>query len=516
MAIAGRALPVDEGSNTEYDLGTLNLAPESVRESAEWETTFKPMLLRDLSDDSDAARRISQLSESGDLTGMITSDLLVFFGESDTSFTPVEAEAWGRIQSQTSSTLPPPILRHQGFADGHGFLDTFSNDMCDAVTAVLGRHQPPGGEILHSVQWTPCGPTVNVSARPPLTKDSTKHALECVFWSLAQTTPRGFSTLGTTTADPARLSECLGGPCGLVLVLESGTDISAATDECWRFAELLQAISAADLSGHIMLLCPTEAPAALTLGLSKAAALEMPEVQFQRVFVPPGDSEDSLRRAVGLALEHRDEHDLWLRVTGRRDRQKLTVLTQRIIPETSLSLEKSTSAMSQIGTYVVTGGTGGVGTAVITWLIEVCAVPPAHIIALCRNPGSHGARQLAANGVSILQLDCSDPVAVRDCTNLGDLTNVVGVFHLAGVLEDALVTNLTRSALTKVVAPKAAGALALLTRAETLGWDLDFWVNFSSSSSLLGYAGQSNYCAVNSVLDHLAMFPSADARSPPC
>jgi acyl carrier protein len=117
--------------------------------------------------------------------------------------------------------------------------------------------------------------------------------------------------------------------------------------------------------------------------------------------------------------------------------------------------------------------------------------------------------------VSILQLDCSDPVAVRDCTNLGDLTNVVGVFHLAGVLEDALVTNLTRSALTKVVAPKAAGALALLTRAETLGWDLDFWVNFSSSSSLLGYAGQSNYCAANSVLDHLAMFPSADARSPP-
>ncbi|MEK7784379.1 MAG: beta-ketoacyl reductase, partial [Chloroflexota bacterium] len=77
-----------------------------------------------------------------------------------------------------------------------------------------------------------------------------------------------------------------------------------------------------------------------------------------------------------------------------------------------------------------------------------------------------------------------------------------GVIHAAGVLDDGVLRQQDRARFVNVMGPKVNGATALheLTR----GLPLDFFVLFSSASSLLGSPGQGNYAAANAFMDALA------------
>src|SRR3954466_13093097 len=77
-----------------------------------------------------------------------------------------------------------------------------------------------------------------------------------------------------------------------------------------------------------------------------------------------------------------------------------------------------------------------------------------------------------------------------------------GVFPAAGTLDDALLRDPGSGRLRAVLAPKIQGAWTLhrLTRER----DLDLFVLFSSTASLLGAAGQGSYAAANAFLDALA------------
>jgi acyl carrier protein len=79
-----------------------------------------------------------------------------------------------------------------------------------------------------------------------------------------------------------------------------------------------------------------------------------------------------------------------------------------------------------------------------------------------------------------------------------------GVVHAAMVLDDALIEDQSEELIWKVLAPKALGAWNLHTL--TVNTPLDFFVLFSSFSSLIGNPGQANYAAGNAFLDSLAYY----------
>jgi acyl transferase domain-containing protein/NADPH:quinone reductase-like Zn-dependent oxidoreductase/NAD(P)-dependent dehydrogenase (short-subunit alcohol dehydrogenase family)/acyl carrier protein len=92
--------------------------------------------------------------------------------------------------------------------------------------------------------------------------------------------------------------------------------------------------------------------------------------------------------------------------------------------------------------------------------------------------------------------------------------NLAGVFHAAGVLDDALIRNATTDRVRSVLAPKVAGALNL--DAATAHLDLDHFVLFSSTAAWLAGPGQAAYAIANAALGTLAERRRRSGRAALC
>ena len=158
--------------------------------------------------------------------------------------------------------------------------------------------------------------------------------------------------------------------------------------------------------------------------------------------------------------------------------------------------------------HLITGGFGGFGLETARWL----AAKGARNIMLVGRSGAAApaAREalasLAAQGVRIRAeaLDIADKAAVtRLFSRFGrDLPVLGGVIHAAMVLDDSTIANLTAESLERVLRPKVAGAdnLDQLTRAMRL----DYFVLFSSATTMIGNPGQGAYVAANGFLEGVA------------
>ncbi|MXZ49611.1 MAG: SDR family NAD(P)-dependent oxidoreductase [Rhodobacteraceae bacterium] len=162
-------------------------------------------------------------------------------------------------------------------------------------------------------------------------------------------------------------------------------------------------------------------------------------------------------------------------------------------------------------TYLVTGGMGGFGLSVLTYLTRVGA---RHITLMDRDPNrlrdfewiyrnSNLKHMEEEVDIDILQGDVQSMDDVERCMGECKLP-IKGIFHLAGTLDDRSMTEMTAESVDKVFAPKALGALNL--HKASLQLPLDYFVMLSSTSSTLGNPGQVNYSAASAFLDGLASF----------
>ncbi|HET8662411.1 MAG TPA: SDR family NAD(P)-dependent oxidoreductase, partial [Micromonosporaceae bacterium] len=159
------------------------------------------------------------------------------------------------------------------------------------------------------------------------------------------------------------------------------------------------------------------------------------------------------------------------------------------------------------GTYLVTGGLGGLGLRVARWLVERGA---RSLVLVGRSGVSDASRadvaalRDAGAQVTVAQADVAqaDAVARLVAEVTATLPPLRGVVHAAGVLDDGILLQQRWPRFERVLGPKLAGAWHL--HRATGQADLDFFVLFSSVASVLGSAGQGNYAAGNAFLDLLA------------
>ncbi len=163
------------------------------------------------------------------------------------------------------------------------------------------------------------------------------------------------------------------------------------------------------------------------------------------------------------------------------------------------------------GSYIVTGGLGGIGLKVAAWLVDRGA---GRVVLNGRSAPSEQAQAVLAG----LEARAEVVVELADIAEAGVAQRLVGaaeqtgrplrgVVHSAAVLDDELVSGLTRESLAAIWAPKAAGALHL--HQATADRQLDWWAGFSSMASLLGSPGQLSYACANAWVDALAQWRRA-------
>ena len=161
------------------------------------------------------------------------------------------------------------------------------------------------------------------------------------------------------------------------------------------------------------------------------------------------------------------------------------------------------------GAYLVSGGLGALGLELAKWLARNGAK---HLLLMGRSdpkgPAVDVLSDLRNQGVDVrlLKADVADDARLKQvlAETLPHVPPVRGVFHAAGVLDDAAVLQLDHAKIRKVLGPKVDGGWNL--HRATLDQPIEQFVLFSSIASLLGSPGQANYAAGNAFLDGLAQY----------
>ena len=175
------------------------------------------------------------------------------------------------------------------------------------------------------------------------------------------------------------------------------------------------------------------------------------------------------------------------------------------------------------GCYLVTGAFGALGQLVCRTLVKRGArklilmsrskLPERREWQNCTDPrlmrNINFIREIEALGAEALlaPIDITDEAGLvtwlKSFKNLG-MPAIRGVFHLAGMVKDTLVTEMNPALFDAAYEPKVMGAFNL--HRHLSAEPLEHFVLFSSIASLLTTAGQTNYAAGNAFLDALAHY----------
>ena len=245
-----------------------------------------------------------------------------------------------------------------------------------------------------------------------------------------------------------------------------------------------------------------ELAGAVLWGLGRTVALEAPQLGVRLVDLDPDVEPD-----VGVLAGELLHPDRETQVAHRAGVRHAARLVRGVAADAPALPEPAAGRLRGDGTYLVTGGLGGIGREVAAWLAERGA--GAIVLNARRAPGPETEAELEAlrkRGVTVeVELaDVSDGEAVEAMlARIGErLPPLAGVIHGAGVLADGALGNQDRERFERVMAPKILGAWHLHRATRDLA--LDLFMLFTSAAGVFGNPGQANYAAANAFLDRLA------------
>ncbi|KAF2185395.1 hypothetical protein K469DRAFT_688167 [Zopfia rhizophila CBS 207.26] len=167
-------------------------------------------------------------------------------------------------------------------------------------------------------------------------------------------------------------------------------------------------------------------------------------------------------------------------------------------------------------TYVIAGGTGGLGRATAEWMIKERGGK--NLILLSRSGMRNEAaakviRELNEAGAHVEAPSCdiADAAALKAVLDKYSKTMppIGGCMQASMVLRDAFFENMSYADWKTSVDPKVQGSWNLHT---LLPKGMDFFILLSSIAGVLGNAGQANYAAGNTYMDGLARYRVAQGE----
>ena len=237
-------------------------------------------------------------------------------------------------------------------------------------------------------------------------------------------------------------------------------------------------------------------------GLGRVAAREHPDLWGGLIDLGLADDvETEAASVVSGIVSGQDEPEVALRANTR--------YVPQLVRELHVGVPAGRLALHPEGTYLITGGMGGIGLHVAQWMVERGG---RHLVLVGRNrPGEPACgviRNLETFGarIDIRTLDVADETAVQGLIR-EFAPRLRGIMHAAGTIDDRVLLNQDWPRFERVFRPKVKGAWNL--HVSTLHLPLDHFVFFGSMAAVLGSPGQSNYAAANAFLDALAHYRRA-------
>jgi NAD(P)-dependent dehydrogenase (short-subunit alcohol dehydrogenase family)/acyl carrier protein len=246
-------------------------------------------------------------------------------------------------------------------------------------------------------------------------------------------------------------------------------------------------------------------------GLARCATLEHPQRLQRIVDLDENATPDQITSTVVSELLTQDDEEQVAYCGESRQAFRLRPSELRI-PE----LPVAPGIFHKNGSYLLTGGAGGLGMQVAAWLVQhgagtlVLTTRSGNSIA-ARQPEIDALRRAGANVIAI-QADVADaqamgPLFARFGPD-GDLPSLHGVFHMAADVSGTPIEAIDSAQVRSVFRAKVQGTLVLQELARTL--PLDFFVTFSSTAAVLGTGGLGSYAAANSFVERITALRAAE------
>lgn len=243
-------------------------------------------------------------------------------------------------------------------------------------------------------------------------------------------------------------------------------------------------------------------------GIGATVSAEAPELSCKLIDLPfkPDTAEFT---ALLSELNSNDGEDRIALCRGSRFAPRLISDNHKKVNNIRYISNKIDSA----ATYLITGGFGNLGLAVAGMLVDKgCR----NLALIGRNrPSSEASFQIEKFRKAGAVVECltGDVAKLPDITDIFNILHktmpaVKGIFHAAGTLDDAILSEMDSEKFEHVAQPKIAGAWNLHKATENE--KLDMFVLFSSLTAITGSPGQANYAGANAGLDGFARWRIAN------